>query len=66
MFVIRYFDNPHSSSAREIGWTSAETMPKALSIAARRWPSLRESFGPDAGYVIESPVGQRVLVMPPR
>lgn len=66
MFVIRYLENPHSPSAREIGWTSAETMPKAMSIAARRWPSLRESFGPDAGYVIENSSGRRVLVMPQR
>lgn len=66
MYIVRYLDNPHSCNAREIGWTSAETLTKAMAVAARRWLSLRESFGPDAGYVIEDQLGRRILVMPPR
>lgn len=63
MHIIRFLEDPHSRIAREIGWTSADTLARAMAIAARRWPSVRESFGPDAGYVIEDPLGRRVLVM---
>lgn len=63
---VRFLDNPHSPNAREVGWTTAQTIAEAMAIAARRWGPLREMHGPDAGYVIEDPMGRRALVMPPR
>ena len=66
MHIIRFLDNPHSPDAREIEWVSVETITEAMAIAARRWGRLRDMHGPDAGYVIEDPMGRRVLVIPPR